>query len=213
MSIMEIIIVFGPPLIVAIATIWGAKVTASNSQKKVKKEDPDSTTDRVLRQVTSFLAAGFSLAAVIMLYMLAIKSFWIFEDLEPRPDKTLADFPASPAGMGSEFNTLDDDARAILDNSGPKIMEAGKRIWSVGDVVYVGISNIGWVNQAFPKGDRDDDTTCILKPKGKLTVKGFSENRHSALLQYTVPEDNGGGTACDDGIYFFYALPNKADSD
>ena len=39
--------------------------------------------------------------------------------------------------------------------------------------------------------------------KGKLTIRGFSKRRQSALIEYTAPPDSGG---CSSSVYFFYRV-------
>ncbi len=196
-----------PSIILALATIVAAWITA-RSNKQGTNQDEDARVkdkkDKVVA-ISSVVAAGFAVTTTVTLMLYIMNSRAIVSSDSGR---TLADFPESPPYVGSGPEALDRDAQAILDGAGPKEWVPGERTWKAGDVVYVDDSE--WVEEVFPKLDRPDDSTslgtCILKPKGKLTVRGFSSKQRSALIEYTAPGD-GGGTACDTGVYFFYSLP------
>ena len=202
---------FGPATIIALATIVAAWITARSNKQGANQNEGTRAKDKV-GVVASIVAAGFTVTAVVMLYVLAsgqISALAQLSNIENSAPsrRTLADFPESPTNIGRNLEVLDEDAEAILDSAGPKDWKSGGRTWNIGDVVYVDQSE--WVEEVFPRGEREElaySDRCLLEPKGKLTIRGFSSKRRSALIEYTAPGPNG-GTPCNTGTYFFYPLP------
>ena len=154
------------------------------------------------------------IATTVLLALLGTSGFiirGIQKDVKTEADKanrgTIDDFPDSQAGIGSDVNALDRDARAVLlDSAGPDEwpLQDGTFI-QIGDVFYV--DTWKWVDVVFPNNNRDDpEALCGIEPPGKMTVKGFNRERRSALGEYTILGDTS-GTPCDTGVYFFYPVP------
>jgi len=97
-----------------------------------------------------------------------------------------------------------EEAKAILDGAGPKEYKVVNRTWKVGDSVYVDEEGTEWVDVLNVKDpEKAEDDSCIMSLKGKLTIRGFSKRRQSALIEYTAPPDSGG---CSSSVYFFYRV-------
>ena len=162
-------------------------------------------------RLTTVLSAGSSLTLILILIVVSVGPLQRIEDLTllaSPSKKTLEDFLASPADIViiNQIKALDADAKAILDGAGPKEKITTGRQWAVGDVVYVG--EWEWVDAVYPHGRREDPAMidkCGIEPPGKLTIRGFSEKRESALLEYTT-SNSGAGTPCNSGVYFFYPV-------
>jgi hypothetical protein len=166
------------------------------------------------------LAGGvLGLTAVVLVVMMAVGPLRHLEDtsqsledlgrLTTKSIPTLADFAASPddVGAANQLKVMTTEAKAVLDGNGPQTMTAAGKRWSVGDVVYVNEGQ--WVTPLHPQGRRDRtpaSETCGIEPAGTLTIRGFSEPRRVALLQYTPPGAVTSGTRCPSGTYFFYRV-------
>ena len=125
---------------------------------------------------------------------------------------TIADLAEEPPRPEAE--AIDSHARAILDGFGPeewtlpdgRVVERGDVLYSRGGGIY---------SVVFPNGDRNDRSgICALAERGRLTIRGFSQERTAALVQYATPTDLEGedddderGFSCDTDSYFFYPAP------
>jgi hypothetical protein len=171
-------------------------------------------------RVAALVGGVLGLTAVVLVVMVSTGPLQRLEDagrrledlghLTVKSTKTLADFAAAPEDIGAanQLKALTADAKAILDGNGPQVMTAADRRWAVGDVVYVNEGQ--WVTPLHPQGRRDRTTptseSCGIEPTGALTIRGFSEPRRVALLQYTPPGAVTSGTRCPAGTYFFYRV-------
>ena len=129
--------------------------------------------------------------------------------LTAKSTATLADFAASPdeIGAANQLKLMTAEAKAVLDGNGPQTMTVAGKRWSIGDVVYVNEGQ--WVTPLHPQARRDRTATsesCGIEPAGALTIRGFSDFRRVALLQYTPPGPVTSGTRCPSGTYFFYRV-------
>ena len=202
-----------PAIITSIATIIAAYIVARPRNKNRRENGTSRIYDPFMR-IVLVIAAGSSITAVVFLYISAFGNIQTSNQLGYLSKKgTIAGFVESTAGIGSELEDLDKDANAILNGSGPRIWTKNGSIneetWSIGQTLYVKESD--WIDEVFPNKDKErenstDSISCLLEPKGKLTVKGFSKKRYSALLEYQAPGDSR-GTPCDTPTYFFYPLP------
>ena len=166
------------------------------------------------------LAGGvLALTAVVLVVMVTVGPLRHLEEtsrsledlgrLTTKSIPTLDDFAASPEDVGAEsqLKIMTAEAKAILEGNGKQTMTAAGRRWSVGDVIYVNEGQ--WVTPLHPQPRRDRTTTsesCGIEPTGALTIRGFSEPRRVALLQYTPPGPVTTGTRCPSGTYFFYRV-------
>ena len=206
-NIGDYLTLLGPSTIIAIGAIIAAWMQAKSNKQESDLNEGLGFMDSVNR-VAPLLAAGFSLTAVVMLFMLGNSDIrardQLFEIENTTVPHTLADFAESITDVSNETKALGEDAKSILEGAGPKEWQTVERLWKVGDVVFVKDSE--WVDEVFPGKEQEDDSeSCILEPRGRLTVKGFSQKRRSALIEYTAPGPSG-GTPCDTGSYFFYKL-------
>ena len=154
--------VYGPPTIMALATIVAAIVAAwirARSDKQGTNQSEGAGIKDKIVAVASIVAAGFAVTAVVMLYGLVsgqISARAQLSDIEESARRTLADFRESPADIGQDLEDLDEDAKAILDGAGPKEWKSGERTWRVGDVVYA--DQPEWVAEVFPQDKREELT-------------------------------------------------------
>lgn len=185
---------------------------------KVGTGDAATVVDPVARAAA--LAGGvLALTAVVLIVTVAVGPLRHLEEtsrsledlgrLTAKAIPTLADFAASPDDVGAEnqLKIMTAEAKAILDGNGQQTMTAAGKRWSVGDVVYVNEGQ--WVTPLHPQPRRDrtsTNETCGIEPAGALTIRGFSESRRVALLQYTPPGPVTTGTRCPSGTYFFYRV-------
>ena len=161
-----------------------------------------------MAQIAAIIGAGSGLTLISLIIVVSFGPLQRIENLINPPKKTLADFPESPADIDiiKEIEALDKDAKAILVGAGPKEMIVAGRLWKVGDVVYA--DEREWIEEVYPHDTRQDSTSgeqCGIGPPGKLTVRGFSIKRKSALIKYTT-SDSGAGALCASGVYFFYPI-------
>ena len=166
------------------------------------------------------LAGGvLGLTAVVLVVIVSIVPLRHLEEASQRLEDlgrltakstaTLDDFAASPEEIGAanQLKLMTAEARSVLDGNGPQTMTVAGKRWAIGDVVYV--SEGQWVTPLHPQTRRDRTSTsesCGIEPAGALTIRGFSESRRVALLQYTPPGPVTSGTRCPSGTYFFYRV-------
>ena len=190
----------------ASGTVLAAWLTRRRQQKSLGKGNVQQNLDPVTRIVV-ILNLGFTITLCVIVILLAQGEIKRIESKVA--SKTLRDFSESLADIDviNKTKMLDTDAKAILDGAGPKTINVAGRSWSTGDVVYV--NEWEWVDEIYPYGGRKNLTfraTCGLVPTAKLTIRGFSVKRQSALVEYTAPDNRQAGTPCDTGVYFFYRL-------
>lgn len=166
------------------------------------------------------LAGGvLGLTAVILVVMVTVGPLRHLEDagqrledlarLGAKSTATLADFAPSPDEIGADnqLKIMTAEAKVVLDGNGPPSMTVAGKRWSIGDVVYVNEGQ--WITPLHPQARRDRPSSsepCGVEPAGALTIRGFSEQRRLALLQYTPPGPVTSGTRCPSGTYFFYRV-------
>ncbi len=206
-------------VIVAIIGIVGALLAGAIGRPGQVEPGAASTGVDPVARVAALVGGVLGLTAVVLVVMVSVGPLHRLEEVGQRLEdlghltvkstKTLADFAASPdeIGAAAQIKVLTAAAKAILDGNGPQIMTAAGRRWAVGDVVYVNEGQ--WITPLHPQGRRDRtpaSETCGIEPAGTLTIRGFSEPRRVALLQYTPPGAVTSGTRCPSGTYFFYRV-------
>ena len=206
-------------IVVAIIGIVGALLAGVLGRPGQVEQGTASTGVDPVARVAALVGGVLGLTAVVLVVMVSVGPLHRLEEVGQRLEdlghltvkstKTLADFAASPdeIGAAAQIKVLTADAKAILDGNGPQIMTAAGRRWAVGDVVYVNEGQ--WITPLHPQGRRDRtpaSETCGIEPAGTLTIRGFSEPRRVALLQYTPPGAVTSGTRCPSGTYFFYRV-------
>ena len=206
-------------IVVAIIGVAGALLAGLLGRPgRIEPEAASSTGVDPVARVAALVGGVLGLTAVVLVVMVSVGPLQRLEEVGQRLEdlghltvkstKTLADFAASPDEIGAadQIKVLTADAKAILDGNGPQIMTAAGARWAVGDVVYVNEGQ--WITPLHPQGRRDRSAaseTCGIEPAGSLTIRGFSERRRAALLQYTPPGPTT-GTRCPSGTYFFYRV-------
>ena len=202
---------FGPAIVIAAGSIIAAVITERNSIKR-KSAKPDAKPAPVTRSgyvlISGFLAASLVMVVTVGLSQLAIDKK--VSRLSIDKPLTLLDFPRTPTDIKSHISALDKDAAAILrDGAGPREWQTAEETLRVGDVFYV--PAWVWVDQVFPhrESSRTEDKSCVLKAKAKLTIRGFSRERNSALVEYTAPGD-AAGSSCGTGTLFYYRVPTRS---
>ena len=97
---------------------------------------------------------------------------------------------------------MDAEAASILDGASPESWTLMGNVVSIDDSFAVSAPAL--VEQAFPNRDRGGPIVeCSVHEGGVLTVRGFSEERNAALIEYSTDAPTG-GTPCESGIYFFF---------
>ena len=177
-----------------------------------------ATVDPVAR-VAALAGGVLALTAVLLVVIVSVGSLRHLEDasqrledlgrLSAKSTATLSDFATSPDEIGADnqLKLMTAEAKAVLDGDGPPTMTVAGKRWSVGDVVYVNEGQ--WITPLHPQARRDRTSSsepCGVEPAGALTIRGFSEHRRLALLQYTPPGPVTSGTRCPSGTYFFYRV-------
>lgn len=123
---------------------------------------------------------------------------------------TLAEFSElPPQTLMEESRARDADAKELLGGAGRKEWTILNRTWRIGDVFYFNKGE--WVEEVFPESTKqreDASSSCSVEKGGKVTIRGLSETRHAALLQYETSEQTGGAD-CDTGAFFFHPLPKE----
>ena len=206
-------------VVVAIIGIVGALLAGVLGRPGQAESGAASTGVDPVARVAALVGGVLGLTAVVLVVMVSVGPLQRLEEVGQRLEdlghltvkstKTLADFAASPDEISAadQIKVLTADAKAILDGNGPQIMTAAGARWAVGDVVYVNEGQ--WITPLHPQGRRDRSAaseTCGIEPAGSLTIRGFSEPRRVALLQYTPPGAVTSGTRCPSGTYFFYRV-------
>lgn len=199
------LMVFGPAAVIACGSIISGWITARKTTKFNKTHAASGIKDPVTR-ATSIIAAGFSMAAILVLVNLFIDQNSLGKQVfELKEDPhNFTDFPSLPTEIKAYISKVDKEAAAILDGAGGKEW----RNLKVGDFRYA--DEWKWVDIVVPDSNsvRIDEDTCGLEAKAKLTVAGFNIERNLVLVHYTVPSGSSwGGTPCDPDTYFFYPLP------
>ena len=206
-------------VVVAIIGIVGALLTGVLGRPGQSASGTASTGVDPVARVAALVGGVLGLTAVVLVVMVSVGPLHRLEDASQRLEdlghlttkstRTLADFAASPDEISpaDQAKVLTAEAKAILDGDGLQVMSAAGRRWAVGDVVYVNEGQ--WITPLHPQGRRDRTSTsesCGIEPAGALTIRGFNELRHAALLQYTPPGPTTSGTRCPAGTYFFYRV-------
>ena len=97
---------------------------------------------------------------------------------------------------------MDEEAAAILDGASPGSWTLMGNVLTVGDDFTVVAPAA--VEQAFPNRDRSSPIArCSVHEGGRLTVRGFDEERNAALIEYST-DGRTDGTPCESGTYFFF---------
>ena len=159
-------------------------------------------------RLTSVLGITFTVVlGVVMLAWFGVRESHRARTWRDRQTHTLDQFPQSQAGINADQKALDLDAEAVLSGAGPKVWPLSNgTLISVGQIFYV--DEWKWVDPVFPNGDREEPfAKCGIEARGTLTVRGFSTERKSALVEYAAPGETA-GTPCETGTFFFYRLPN-----
>lgn len=206
-------------VVVAIIGIAGALLAGVLGRPGQAEPGAASTGVDPVARVAALVGGVLGLTAVVLVVMVSVGPLHRLEDagqrledlghLTAKSTRTIADFAASPDEISAadQAKVLTAEAKAVLDGNGPQVMTAAGRRWAVGDVVYVNEGQ--WVTPLNPQGRRDRTATsdsCGIEPAGSLTIRGFNESRHAALLQYTPPGPTTSGTRCPSGTYFFYRV-------
>lgn len=206
-------------VVVAIIGIVAALLAGVLGRPGQAESGAASTGVDPVARVAALVGGVLGLTAIVLVVMVSVGPLHRLEDVGQRLEdlghltikstSVLADFAASPDEISpaDQAKVLTAEAKAILDGNGPQVMTAAGRRWAVGDVVYVNEGQ--WVTPLHPQGRRDrtpTSDTCGIEPAGALTIRGFSEPRRVALLQYTPPGAVTSGTRCPSGTYFFYRV-------
>ena len=206
-------------VVVAIIGIVAALLTGVLGRPVQAESGAASAGVDPVARVAALASGVLGLTAVVLVVMVSVGPLHRLEDVGQRLEdlghltvkstKVLADFAASPdeTNPAGQTRLLTAEAKAVLDGNGPQVMAAAGRRWAVGDVVY---ANEGqWVTPLHPQGRRDRTAageSCGIEPGGALAIRGFNQDRHAALLQYTPPGPTTSGTRCPSGTYFFFRV-------
>ncbi len=206
-------------VVVAMIGVVGALLAGVLGRPGQAESGAASTGVDPVARVAALVGGVLGLTAVILVVTVSVGPLQRLEEVGQRLEdlghltvkstRTLADFAATPEDIGAanQLKALTAEAKAILDGNRPRVMTAAGRRWAVGDVVYVNEGQ--WVTPLHPQGRHDRSPTgesCGIEPTGTLTIRGFSEPRRVALLQYTPPGPVISGTRCPSGTYFFYRV-------
>ena len=204
-------------VVVAIIGILAALLAGVIGRPR-RAESGTAAVDPVAR-VAALSGGVLGLTAVVLVVMVAAGPLRHLEEASRRLEdlgrlsaksiSTLADFAPSPDEIGADnqLKLMTAEAKVVLEGDGPQSMTAAGKRWSVGDVVYV--TEGQWITPLHPQPRRDRPASsepCGVEPAGALTIRGFSEHRRLALLQYTPPGPVTSGTRCPSGTYFFYRV-------
>ncbi len=148
------------------------------------------------------------LLAVVLLAWLQVQGVVEMQRLWASGNRTLDDFPQSEARILADQQEISLDAEAVLLGAGPKQWDhpVGPAL-ELNEVFYV--DQWEWVDVVYSHGGRTDpNETCGIEPLGEITVRGFSDERGAALVEYTAPGASV-GTSCGSETFVFYPLPSS----
>ena len=211
---------FGPPAIIAIGTIIAAIVKAlrrhaANRAKNMGEEgegrrDAASTFSVILIGFVVALSA-MSIAGNIQIFGLSNLVSQVEEEIEQsrRGPPLLTNLPRTPGDIGRDIYSADIEAAAILDGAGPRAWKTAQATIEKAEIFYIPESHFLEITMPNSDSDRAEPRHCRFKAGGKFLVKGFSEDRKAALVQYEAPDGEEGGSKCDTGTTLFYSLPKR----
>ena len=208
---------FGPAAIIAFGTIFAAIV-------KVRKRPRTNRTEHIELEGRERRETATAFSIILIGLLVALGAIVIAQNIhifnlsgsvaEVRQDilrdagPLLTDLPRTPENIGRELSFADKEAAALLEGDGLSEWKTHHSALKRGDIFYVPSNGFFDVVVPDDNSNRVQPESCSLVAKGKLYVRGFSEARQAALVEYEAPMDTW-GSQCETETYLFYPVPNR----